>query len=96
MGFVFEFNPAKAANNLKKHGVSFTEAMTIFDDPLAQTFPDELHSEDEDRCITIGLSSQQRLLFISHLEEDNRIRLIGARLAENAEREAYEELKRRS
>ena len=96
MGFAFEFNPAKAANNLKKHGVSFAEAMTVFDDPLAQTFPDELHSEDEDRCLTIGLSSRQRLLFISHLEEDNRIRLIGARLAENAEREAYEELKRRS
>jgi uncharacterized DUF497 family protein len=76
MGFVFEFNPAKAANNLNKHGVSFAEAMTVFDDPLAQTFPDELHSEDEDCCLTIGLSSQQRLLFISHLEEDNRIRLI--------------------
>ena len=70
--------------------------MTVFDDPLAQTFPDELHSEEEDRSVTIGLSSQQRLLFISHLDEDNRIRLIGARLAENAEREAYEELKRRS
>jgi len=96
MGFAFEFNPAKAANNLKKHRVSFAEAMTVFDDPFVQTFPDDLHSEDEDRSITIGLSSRQRLLFVSHLESDDRIRLIGARPADNAEREAYEELKRRS
>jgi len=96
MGFVFEFNPAKAASNLEKHGVTFAEAKTVFDDPLAQTFPDELHSEDEDRCITIGLSSNQRLLFVSHLESDDSIRLIGARPADKTEREAYEELKRRS
>jgi len=96
MGFVFEFNPAKAASNLEKHGVTFAEAKTVFDDPLAQTFPDELHSEDEDRCITIGLSSNQRLLFVSHLESDDSIRLIGARPADNAERESYEELNRRS
>jgi len=58
MGFAFEYDPRKAATNLRKHGVSFAEAMTGFDDPLVQTFPDELHSEDEDRSITIGLSSQ--------------------------------------
>ena len=96
MGFPFEFNPAKAASSLSKHGVSFAEAMTVFDDPLAQTFPDDLHSEDEDRPITLGLSSRQRLLFVSHLESDDGIRLIGARPADNAEREAYEELNRRS
>ncbi len=96
MPIYFEYDPRKAASNLKKHGVSFAEAMTVFDDPLAQTFPDELHSEDEDRSITIGLSSRQRLLFLSHLESDDRIRLIGARPAEDAEREAYEELNRRS
>ena len=45
----FEFDPAKAAANLKKHGISFREAMTVFEDPLAQTFPDELHCEEEDR-----------------------------------------------
>jgi len=59
----FDFDPEKAASNLKKHGVSFREAMTVFDDPLAATFPDELHSEEEGRSITIGLSSRQRLLF---------------------------------
>jgi uncharacterized DUF497 family protein len=96
MGFVFEFDPRKAESNLTKHGISFREAMTVFDDPLAQTFPDDLHSEDESRSITIGLSSRQRLLFLSHLEFDNNIRLIGARLAEKPERDAYEELKRRS
>jgi uncharacterized DUF497 family protein len=47
----FDFDPAKAASNLRRHGVSFREAMTVFDDPLAQTFPDELHSEKEDRSI---------------------------------------------
>ncbi|HZL29386.1 MAG TPA: BrnT family toxin [Acidobacteriaceae bacterium] len=68
MGFAFEYDSRKAASNLKKHGVSFREAMTVFDDPMAQTFPDDLHSEDESRSITIGLSSRQRLLFLSHLE----------------------------
>jgi uncharacterized DUF497 family protein len=75
----FDFDPAKAARNLRKHGVSFREAMTVFDDPLAATFPDELHSEDEARSITIGPSLRQRLLFISHLDSPDRIRLIGAR-----------------
>jgi uncharacterized protein len=96
MGFAFEYDSRKAASNLKKHGVSFREAMTVFDDPMAQTFPDDLHSEDESRSITIGLSSRQRLLFLSHLEADGHIRLIGARPADKAEQEAYEELKRRS
>jgi uncharacterized DUF497 family protein len=91
----FEFDPAKATANLKKHGVTFSEAMTVFDDPLAQTFPDELYSEDEERFVTIGLSSGHSLLFVSHLESDNLIRLIGARRATPAEKDAYEELKNR-
>lgn len=93
---IFEFDPDKAASNVKKHGVSFREAMTVFDDPLADTFPDELHSQEEDRFITIGLSSRQRVLFIAHRESENNIRLIGARPATPTEREAYEELKARS
>jgi uncharacterized DUF497 family protein len=92
----FEFDPRKAAANLAKNGISFHEAMTVFEDPLAQTFPDDAHSFDEDRSITIGLSSRQRLLFVYHLESSHNIRLIGARPADNAEREAYEELNRRS
>ena len=96
MSLHFEFNPAKAAANLKKHGVSFREAVTVFDDPFAETFPDELHSVEEDRSITIGLSSTQQLLFVVHREFDNRSRLIGARRANATEIKAYEELKSRS
>ena len=91
----FEFDPKKAAANLKKHGVSFTEAMTVFNDLFAQTFPDEFHSDEEDRWITIGLSSRRRLLFVSHLESEGTIRLIGARTVVPFERDAYEELKDR-
>jgi uncharacterized DUF497 family protein len=94
--FRFEFDPAKAAANLKKHRASFSEAMTVFSDPLAQTFPDELHSEDEDRFISIGMSSRHKLLFVSHLEIENLIRLSGVRRATSAEKKAYEELKKRS
>jgi uncharacterized DUF497 family protein len=92
----FEYDARKAASNLRKHGVSFGEAMTVFNDPLAQTFPDDLHSEDEDRSITIGLSSKERILFLSHCEREARIRIIGARPANAAEVNAYEELKARS
>ena len=90
----FDSNPAKAASNLKKHGVSFSEASTVFDDPLAATFPDELHSEDETRSITIGLSSKHRLLFVSHLESHNKVRIIGARLANGTETKDHEEATR--
>jgi uncharacterized protein len=57
MPLSFEFDPRKAAINLRKHGISFTEAMTVFDDPLAKTFPDDLHSEEEDRYITIIIAT---------------------------------------
>ena len=87
----FDFDPEKAASNLKKHGVSFREAMTVFDDPLAATFPGELHSEEEGRSIPIGLSSRQRLLFISHFDSQDRIRIIGARTANATERKNHEE-----
>ena len=98
---LFEWDEAKAESNLKKHGVSFREAMTVFDDAMAQTFPDDVHSKDESRSVTICLSSRQRLLFLSHLERDSHIRLVlsltaQARPVDQAEREAYEELKRRS
>jgi uncharacterized protein len=87
----FEFDPEKAAGNLKKHGVSFDEAVTVFDDPLSSTLPDDQHSDDENRFIIVGLSSQQRLLFVVYTETDSRIRLIGARPVTAAEREQYEQ-----
>ncbi len=95
MPLAFEYDPRKAATNLKKHGVSLTEAMTVFNDPFAQTFPDEFHSEQEDRWITLGLSSKARLLFVSHLEIDGLIRLTGARNATGQEHDDYQELKAR-
>jgi uncharacterized protein len=58
---IFEFDPAKAATNLKKHGIPFDEAATVFDDPLSSTLPDDQHSDDEDRFITVGLSASHRL-----------------------------------
>jgi len=61
---IFEYDPAKAASNLAKHGVSFAEAMTVFADPLASTLPDDQHSEDELRFITVGLSARNRILFV--------------------------------
>jgi uncharacterized DUF497 family protein len=93
MKLTFEFDPEKAASNLAKHGVSFQQATTVFGDPFAQTFPDELHSDEEERWITLGVSSDQKLLFISHLESGSVIRIIGARTAEPAERYEYEEHK---
>jgi uncharacterized DUF497 family protein len=88
---IFEYDPAKAASNLKKHGVSFAEAMTVFDDPLASTLPDDQHSLDENRYITVGMSSRQRILFVVYTETTSGIRLIGARPATAVEVEQYEE-----
>jgi hypothetical protein len=92
LGFVYEFDPQKAAANLDKHGVSFEEAITVFDDPLASTLPDDQHSEDEARFITLGMSSNSRVLFVVYTERGSRIRLIGARLATARERREYEEV----
>jgi hypothetical protein len=64
LGFVYEFDRPKAAANLYKHGVSFEEAITVFSDPLASTLPDDQHSEDEQRFITVGISSANRVLFV--------------------------------
>jgi len=66
--FIFEYDPRKAASNLRKHGVSFDEAMTAFSDPLSSTLLDDEHSEAEKRFITVGMSSRQRLLFIVYTE----------------------------
>ena len=88
----FEWNPQKAAGNLRKHRVSFTEAKTVFDDPLSSTLNDDQHSEDEERLITVGISSKRRLLFVVYTESTSGIRIIGARLATATERQQYEEV----
>ena len=86
----FEWEPDKAESNLKKHGVSFAEAATVFFDPLSITVPDPLHSVTENRFVITGLSYQRRHLVVVHSDRDDRIRLISARLATPAERKKYE------
>ena len=87
----FEWDEEKAETNLRKHGVSFEEAPTVFADPLAMTIPDPDHSTDEDRFITIGDSNKKRLLVVVYTERRKKIRLISARKATHAERKKYEE-----
>lgn len=84
----FEWNARKAAANLKKHGVSFEEAQTAFDDPLGAYYPDSLQAN---RLILIGYSAQHRMLYVVHAEVGiEAIRIISARKATQHEREHYE------
>ena len=87
----FEWDDAKAAANLRKHGVSFEEASSVFFDPLAVAGGDPDHSDGEERWIIFGLSSAGRLLVVSHTELGDAIRIISARTATQAERRIYEE-----
>ncbi len=86
----FEWDPAKAQSNLKKHKITFEEAVTVFYDPLAATFDDPDHSEGEYRLITIGFSSDNRLLVVSHSEDGETLRIISARPATAHERKRHE------
>jgi len=87
----FEWDPSKAAANLKKHDVSFEEARTVFANPLAVIFADAAHSIDEEREIIIGHSQQNRLLLTAFTERSGNVRIISARLATRKEREDYEQ-----
>ncbi|MGV0029054.1 BrnT family toxin [Phormidesmis priestleyi] len=87
----FKWNASKAERNLSKHGVSFEEAETVFDDPLYVDFYDPDHSEDEERYLIIGESNQGRLLIVSYTERGDSTRLISAREVTRAERESYED-----
>jgi uncharacterized DUF497 family protein len=87
----YDWDKNKAAANLSKHGVSFEEAKTVFDDPLYVDFYDPDHSFGEHRFILLGESAQRRLLFVSYMERNNGIRLISAREATLSERKAYEQ-----
>ena len=86
----FEWDPKKAAKNLKDHKVSFSEASTVFSDPLSITVSDPDHSIKEDRYIIVGMSHRSRLLMVAHTERGERIRLISARELTRKERKAYE------
>jgi uncharacterized protein len=86
----FQWNPDKASSNIKKHGVSFEEAVTVFGDPLAVTISDPDHSVGEFRFLTTGQSTLQRLLVVSHTEREGEVSLISARLATRQEKQNYE------
>jgi uncharacterized protein len=87
----FEWNQTKASSNLKKHGVSFEEAQSVFYDEYAIQFFDEEHSTEEDRFLLLGLSHKTNLLMVCHCEHrhDNRIRIISARKATKNESKFY-------
>jgi uncharacterized protein len=87
----FDWDENKASSNLSKHGVSFEEAKTVFNDLLYVDFYDPDHSDNEERYLIIGESNQGRLLIISYTEGRDLIRLISAREVTRSEREAYEE-----
>jgi len=87
----FEWDPTKAALNVKKHGVSFEDAQTVFYDDLAVQFYDEPHSDGEDRFLMLGMSSGAQLLLVCHCEREGGdvIRIISARKATKHERSFY-------
>jgi uncharacterized DUF497 family protein len=87
----FEWDFKKAKVNLRKHGVSFNEAATVFLDQLSLTGDDPDHSVSEERYVTFGVSSVGRLLVVAHTEREGRTRIISARPATRSERKLYEE-----
>ena len=91
MSIKFDWDPRKAQRNLRKHSIDFNEASTVFVDTFSITIPDPDHSEDEERWLTMGLSSRQRLLVVVHTEDRETVRIISARPADRLERRKYEE-----
>jgi hypothetical protein len=92
----FEWDPEKAESNIGKHRVGFQEAGTVFGDPLEISIFDPDHSENEDRYITIGMSSAGRVLMVAHTDRGDHVRIISARVLSRTERQAYEdEIQRR-
>jgi uncharacterized DUF497 family protein len=91
MSLEFEWDPKKAESNRTHHGIDFEEALTVFRDPLARIFDDEVHSENEVREIIIGYSAKRRLVLACFTVRDGRIRMISARKATRLERKDYEE-----
>ncbi len=89
--FKFEWDTQKAASNLRKHGLSFDEAVSVFADALALTFADTDHYESEDRSRTYGISNKGRLLVIVHTERRENVRIISARKATRYEKDIYEQ-----
>lgn len=92
MELVFEWGPSKDRANFEKHSVTFTEATSVFSDPLARIFADERHATEEQREIIIGHSRMRRLLLVCFTERRNgHVRIISARRATRREQRDYEE-----
>lgn len=92
--FAFDWDPAKAASNYRKHGVRFEDAISIFSDPHALSIFDEDHSDDEDRWVTLGLNAAGRLLVVVHTYVEQAanlvdLRIISARPATKGEARQY-------
>jgi uncharacterized protein len=91
MALTFEWDETKDLSNQKKHGISFDEAKTVFNDPRSLTIADEAHSDEEDRNVDIGISSRGRLIVVSYTERGPNIRIISCRKATKSERKSYEQ-----
>jgi len=91
MKLTFEWDEIKEQANFKKHKVRFEEGKTIFSDPFLFTFPDNEHTENEERHINIGTSAKERILILIHTERKGIIRIISCRKATAIERRFYEE-----
>jgi uncharacterized DUF497 family protein len=91
MGLVFAWDNEKASENVRKHGISFEEALTVFGDPLSITIEDVYHGVGEVRMLTMGYSNYPRFLVVVHTDRGNIVRIISARLATRRERRTYEE-----
>lgn len=87
----FGWDEQKAASNLFKHGISFVEAATVFNNPLSDTFPDSDHSLEENRFIIIGSTASGKILVVAHADDGDLVRIISAREATPGERQSYEE-----
>lgn len=90
MELEFEWHLVKAAANILKHGVTFEEAITVFDDPLSATVVDPDHSLYEERLVIFGMSNYGRILAVMHTDRYTRIRIFSTREATRSERSAYE------
>jgi hypothetical protein len=91
MKLSFEWDADKAKRNLRDHGVSFEEAETVFDDPFLMTYSDPDHSENEERFLSIGISSKARILMVIHTDRGENIRIVSSRKLTKSERQDYEE-----
>ena len=89
MGLAFEWDESKARSNEAKHGVTFEEAKTVFNDPFSMTISDPDHSTQQERWLDIGFSNRGRLLVVWYNERSERIRIIGCRMATKSEERAY-------